>query len=225
MLYSGLDLGTAKDFTALAVLDRLPLGDQSTKRRWRYECRWLQTWELGKSYVDIAKGVKQLFDKPQLKSTTLVADYTGVGRPVVDQLRANRTQARIIPVLTTGGKLVHKDEKTGTWNVPKTELVSTLQVLLQAGLVKIDSRLLLADRLTKELQDYRVTITRARNETFGTETDSQHDDLVFALMLACWLGERDGGGNISGIGLPAFGEGSVIEQAIPGTFARDVKIE
>lgn len=40
----------------------------------------------------------------------------------------------------------------------------------------------------------------------------------FATMLAVWLGERDGGGQASGIGTPPVGEGNMTETAGEGVF-------
>lgn len=215
MIFSGLDLGAAKDFSALACADRIPLPNPTPKRRWSYEVVHLETWELGTSYVTIAERVQARYTHPKLAGSVLVPDYTGVGRPVFDVLKSKRVRARMVPVLTTAGKLAH--ETDGIWHVPKIELVSTLQVLLQGGFIKIDPRLKLAERLKKELSDFRVSITKARNETFGADA-SQHDDLVFATMLAVWLGERDGGGQASGIGTPPVGEGNMTETAGEGVF-------
>lgn len=231
-IISGLDLGQQKDFSALACLDRKPLANPSAKRRWSYTCRWLQTWDLGTKYVappgqrSIAADVKALYETRQLSRSKLVADYGGVGRPVVDQLRAERVKAHLVPVSITGGKLAHRHEATRGnpveyWTVPKVDLVGTLQVLLQAGLLVVDDRLRLAGRLRKELSDFRVAVTRAKNEVFGAEA-SQHDDLCSAVMLAAWAGERDGGG-ASGVGTPAAGSGSVLEAAPDGVFASDVE--
>jgi hypothetical protein len=229
VIYSGLDLGAAKDFSAFACVDRQPIDlaarapavppaiDTIGRRRWRYEVRWLQTWELGTSYTKIADDVKALYDRKQLTGSALVPDYTGVGRPVYDLLKTKRVRARMVPVLTTGGKLCHKDADTGVWSVPKKDLVATLQVLLQGGHLTIEKALPLAGRLAKELSDFRVTITKARNETFGAE-QSQHDDLVFAIMLACGLAERDGGGLTSEIGTPPPGKGNAAEAAPAGVF-------
>lgn len=216
MIFSGLDLGQRKDYSALACVDRLPLAIPLPKRRWRYEVRWLQTWDLGTAYTKIADDVAALYARPQLAGTTLAPDYTGVGRPVFDLLKSKKVRARIVPVLTTSGKFSHQTDD-GVWNVPKTELVSLMQVLLQAGLIRIESSLKLTPRLEQELSDFRVTITKARNETFGADA-SQHDDLLFAVMLGAWLGERDGGGLAAGIGTPPAGEGCAIESAPAGVF-------
>jgi hypothetical protein len=223
VIYTGLDLGAAKDYTALACVQRWPAdpvpaavgSDRPPRRPWRYAVRHLQTWPLGVRYTTVADDVRRLYDDPRLTGSALVPDYTGVGRPVVDALRASRVRARLVPVLTTGGKLVHQNAEAGVWNVPKADLVARLQVLLQAGLVQVEQRLPLAARLRKELEGFRVTITKAKNETYAADA-SQHDDLLFAVMLAVWLGERDGGGLASGI---TVGGGGVVDDAPPGVFA------
>lgn len=209
MIFSGLDLGAAKDSTALVCADRVPLETPTPRRRWRYEVRGLKAWQLGTKYTQIAADLQSLYQTPQLAGSVLVPDYTGVGRPVVDTLRSERVRARIVPVLTTSGSIPHEDSDSGGWNVPKRDLVATLQVLLQHGLIVVERSLPLAERLRKEMAEFRVTISKARNETYGAAA-SQHDDIVFALMLAVWMGEHDGGGIAAGISVD---EGSVVDRA------------
>jgi hypothetical protein len=48
-----------------------------------------------------------------------------------------------------------------------------------------------AATLVRELQNFQVKITAAANETFGVWRDGQHDDLVLAVALASWWGERN----------------------------------
>ncbi len=222
LFYSGLDFGQAKDFCALACVKRVPNPTPRPKRAWAYDVLHLESWELGTSYVDIVGDVEKRFATPKLRGSNLVPDATGLGRPMCDLLRSRRVKARIVPVTTTAGKLASRNEETGIWNVPKVDLVTTLQLLMQDNLVRVDSRLKLAGRLKKELQEFRVKITTARNETFGAES-SQHDDLVFALMLSTWLGERDGGGIQAGIGVPPAGEGTLAESAPDGVFLSPVE--
>ena len=217
MIFSGLDLGQAKDYTALACIRRIPLKDPVAKRRWRYECGQLLSWPLGVSYPTMAQDVGNVYKHDTMKGSYLVVDYTGVGRPVYDQLKVNQVQARMVPILTTGGKLVSQNKENGAWHVPKTELVSTLQVVIQSDLIKIHSGLKLADRLKKELADFKVKITKAANETFGADS-SQHDDLVFALMLAVYYAEMNSGGLVEGIGTPLAGQGTLAESAPPGVY-------
>jgi hypothetical protein len=53
----------------------------------------------------------------------------GVGRSVVDLPRAARLAADLRPILIIAGHTINHDH--GYWHVPKKELVSTLQILLQ----------------------------------------------------------------------------------------------
>ena len=221
---AGLDLGKVADFSALAVLEKRPAPAPTRRRRHLYAVRWLETWELGTPYSAIIAGVKARFDTPALRWSALAVDYTGVGTAVVEQIRGVRVPARLHPVLITAGHTVQPpdpqaDPPRREWHVPKKEHVSTLLVLLEAGLLKWDAkRLPNARRFEKELSDFRVTVTRARNETFGAD-GSQHDDLVLAVALAAWLGEHTGGGDPRGIGTAAGPPVASAAAAPPGVFA------
>ena len=67
-----------------------------------------------------------------------------------------------------------------------------LQVLLQSGRLRIARELEHAETLQKELAAFRVKVTAAGNETFEARRERDHDDLVLAVALAAWLGERQG---------------------------------
>lgn len=228
-LISGLDLGKVADFSALAVLERSKLDKPVARRRYRYAIRHLETWELGTRYTtgrpderSIIGDVKKRFESPALKWTPLAVDQTGVGNAVVDIIRAAKVPARITPVVITSGHAITEDKDTGETHVPKKELVSTLLVLLEGGLMQWEApgsarALKLIARFEKELSEFRVHVTRSRNETFGADA-SQHDDLVLAVALAAWLGEHRGGGDASGISVASENE-HALAGAPPGTFA------
>ena len=188
----GLDLGQAQDYTAAALLERRrPQKAQREARRDEYACRWLKRWPLLTPYTDIVAELADLVKRPVLNYPMLAVDQTGVGRAVVDVIRAAGLQASLNPVLITGGHQVGTGDD-GAWHVPKKELVSTLQVLLQSRRLQIASRLEYAATLTKELLAFRVKITTAANETFEAWRERDHDDLVLAVAMAAWLGEHSG---------------------------------
>jgi hypothetical protein len=173
----GLDLGQASDFTALAVAERH--GDPS-----RYDFRHLQRFKLGTAYPEIVRTLLGIFTTPALRGATLIADATGVGAPVVDMLRA----AGLSPwaATITGGD-------AATWEgshvrVPKRDLVSEVQVLLQSGRLKIAKELPDAEVLVAELLNFQVRITSSANDVYGAWREGTHDDLVLAVALACWWG-------------------------------------
>jgi hypothetical protein len=124
----------------------------------------------------------------------LVIDATGAGRPVVDLILDRRMPADISPLTITAGSGVREERWNRTGNraywVPKLELVSTVQALLQTRRLQIVPRLAQADILKRELLEFKVRITASANETYGIWREGAHDDLVLALAMAAWLGER-----------------------------------
>jgi hypothetical protein len=181
----GLDLGQSQDFTALAALERHPAALPADKPD--YALRHLRRFPLGTPYTAIVPAMAALRTNQPLREAPLVVDQTGVGRAVVDMLR--QSAGCIVPVTITGGHAVTRAED-GSFHVPKKELVTALQVVLQAHRLQIARGLPDAAALVRELQQFQVKITVAANETFGVWRDGQHDDLVLAVALACWWAER-----------------------------------
>ncbi len=71
--------------------------------------------------------------------------------------------------------------------------------------------------LVRELENFRVKITAAANETFGAWREGQHDDLVIAVALACWLAEREPRWGPDAIKSGSWG-GPSFDNAPPGVF-------
>lgn len=186
----GLDLGQVQDPTALALVEwtRRPDGERV------YALRHLERLPLGTGYPAIVAHLGRVLaaddpdhpGHPLEHSTQLVADATGVGRAVVDQLRDARL--RPLPVVVHGGWQTSVDE-WGYHHVPKRELVGVAQVLLQDRRLRLSSRLPFVAALEEELLRFEVKITDAGRDTYGAWREGQHDDLVFALCLAVWYGE------------------------------------
>lgn len=221
---NGLDLGCAQDFTALACLEQQRIIDPIMRvpsRKWTYQVRHMERYELGTSYPVMIEAAKRTLEKPPLAGSRLAIDFTGVGRPVLDIINLIGLPVKRAPILITGGHTVSFDKSTNAWHVPKKDLVSTLQILMQSGRLKIAKGMPLADKLSTELSNFRVKITASANESFGAWRDGQHDDLVLAVALACWLGENVGNGDVKGIGLPPVGERNILESAPSGAFAFD----
>jgi hypothetical protein len=193
-LIVGLDLGKAQDFTALAVLSRPVLTghEPKTHRQPAYDVPHLQRFPLGTPYPEIVDRVMALLRSPPLRGCMLVVDQTGVGGPVVDMLTdamQGRVTCSFCGITITSGHAVTTDSN-GQFRVPKKELIASVQVLLQTRRMRILRTLPEAAVLVRELENYRVKITEAANETFGAWREGQHDDLVLAVALAAWMGER-----------------------------------
>ena len=194
--FLGLDLGQTRDFTALAVLERSPPTDAGTAvEPPEYALRHLHRFPLGTPYTEIVPAVAALIRAGPLAESPVVVDQTGVGRAVVDMLR--QAIDWVVPVSITGGQAVTVAEDR-SFHVPKKELVTGLQVLIQSRRLRIARGLHEAAVLVRELQQFQVKISASAHETFGVWRDGQHDDLVLAVALACWWAERN----------PPLGEGA-----------------
>jgi hypothetical protein len=185
--YLGLDLGQAQDYSALVVL-------QTTEDRppRTYQGRHLQRWSLGTPYPVIAQEVAGLAESMALSwrgNVTLAVDGTGVGRAVIDLLRREpMPHVRLIPILITGGDTVTNDR--GFWHVPKRDLVAMVQVALQTGRLKIAAALPEAATLIRELSNFQMKISLAGHDSYGAWREGTNDDLVLAMSVAIWAGDR-----------------------------------
>jgi hypothetical protein len=140
---------------------------------------------LGTPYPAVVDRVASITRCPDVRgSCHLVADATGVGRPVVDLLRRAGLECRLMPVMITGG--LTESSVNGFYHVPKVDLVTGLQVLMQAGALEIAAGLEHGPTLVEELAQMRVKVTASGNEQYGAWREGQHDDLVFAVALAYW---------------------------------------
>jgi hypothetical protein len=117
------------------VLERpvATVDDVVSRRRPLYALRHLHRFPLGTPYPAVAKSVASLLGGGLLSDPTLVLDQTEVGRAVVDMLfdgLRGRVACAFFPVTITAGHAVTSND-SGHLHVPKKELISTLQVLLQ----------------------------------------------------------------------------------------------
>jgi hypothetical protein len=134
--------------------------------------------------AELAEVVK----RPPLSWPVLVVDQTGVGQAVVDCLVQAQLSATLVPIMITSSS--GKSRTDGKqWFVPKRELVFCLQGLLRSERLQIAA---LPERstLAHELMAFQVKVTKSGNETFAARSERDHDDLVLAVALATWWGER-----------------------------------
>ena len=189
----GVDLGQARDYTAICILERFEeLTGEAAKGQWlkqvRYEMPYLERPSLGTSYPDIIERLKELIAQlPDHERLKIVVDRTGCGRPVVDLMRKEKLS--VIPVTITAGGSV-TGSVYGGYNVPKRELVSNLAIIFQANRLTIARALPEAAQLVEELQNFKIKVTLAGNDTYEAWRESDHDDLVLAAAMGAWYGEK-----------------------------------
>lgn len=197
----GVDLGQRKDYSAFVLCEQqyLVTGTKTTLERLsryqvrqevkekletRYNVRLIERPALGTSYIDVANRAKAIVHKTQAHC---VVDSTGVGLAVADIF----DEVKIYPskIYITGG--THVGMSDGVIKVPKRELISTAQILLQNGRIKIARKLELADTLAKELSNFKMKISTSGNEQYEAWREGDHDDIVLSLCMAVWHGEAN----------------------------------
>jgi hypothetical protein len=148
--------------------------------------RHLQRYPLGTPYPAIIEDVGKLLSSNLLryKRVAFLVDKTGVGGGVFDSF----VHAGLDPlgVSIHGGDSVSRDGNV--YRVPKRDLVSAVQVLLQNDRLKIAQGLPLADTLKVELLNFRVKIDpKTAHDSYSHWREADHDDLVLATAMACWF--------------------------------------
>ncbi len=217
--YLGLDLGQSADYTALAIIEEpvwlagrwvspAPM-DRSYYDHVQEEMargggrppnpplsvRHLERFELGTRYTEIVERVGQIAHAPPLveKPCCLLVDKTGVGAAVLDAFEHSGIRPTAITI--HGGSAVSADPQRRGYRVPKRDLVTAVQVLLQTGRLKIAAGLPEASTLRKELLNFRVKIDpKTAHDSYEHWREGDHDDLVLAVAMACWFRERRNAG-------------------------------
>lgn len=210
--FIGVELGQVSDVTAIAVVESLTLpflriekirrGDwvdvgpvyqapDGTETREHppvnFALRHLERFPVGTSYTDIRDRVIAL--ARDLSGPSVILDATGVGTAAVNLFRYLTLYATTV-TLVAGDQSAHDGSD---YRVPKKDIVSVTQVLLQTERLKIARALPHAALLARELVNFR---SRAPGQTSESELDWRegvNDDLVLALAIAAWKAEQNPG--------------------------------
>ncbi len=189
MFFVGLDLGQKRDFSAVAVVER----EERMAAGWspRASCsltvRHLERMSLGTSYTRVTERVCAIMRSPQMQGQSrLVVDATGLGAPVVEMLQRSGMGSWMTAVTITGGEQAHGSAER--WSVPKKDLLTGVEVLLEAGELTISRHLKDAEVLVRELEGMRLASVGGKGKLLAE--GPEHDDLALALALACWRARR-----------------------------------
>lgn len=71
--------------------------------------------------------------------------------------------------------------------VPKRDLATATKVMLEQDELKIAEGLDSKQLLVEELNNFKVKISQAGNDTYSAWRERDHDDLVLATAMACWF--------------------------------------
>lgn len=171
------DIGQAVDPTAVTILER--------HAGRSYTVPTITRAPIGTPYPRIAERLIQITQTPPFMGNChLVVDSTGVGRPVVDMLRAGPVPP--VAVTITAGQHPHGGGLS--FSAPKRDLIASAALAFQSGRLQIAAGADHAETLVKELTAFQVKISAAGNDTYSAPS-GQHDDLVLALAIGLWWGD------------------------------------
>jgi hypothetical protein len=176
-----LDLGPPGDATGFAVLE-WPATDDPTPES-EYRLRHVERFPPGTSYPAIVDAVSERLSSPPLNGFPLVVDATAVGRQVIDRLE--QCIQRVVPIVIGACHTVQWVDWVGQ-AVPKKELVTALQLALQARRLKVAPGIAHSDLLVGELAAFRLRKVAVSEADLAEWRVGRNDDLVFAVALACW---------------------------------------
>ncbi len=188
------DLGQLSDYTAITRLE--------LKHPAQYNAPPIHTWPvhmlrcdrvpLRTTYDDIGDIVVQLYQI--LGGQThcdLVFDQSGVGKPVVDQVRA-KYHVPCIGITIVGGD-TEVIEWLGNGNanchVSKMILISTLVVSMETQRLRIAGDMPGRKLLEGELQNFTTRKTKTGQDTASARI-GKHDDMVLSSALGLWWMSR-----------------------------------
>lgn len=198
----GIDVGQRRDPTAIVVAEivledtgrdtitaRYADGsfDRAPETHHVYVVRHLERIPLMTDYPSVATRLVEIVAEVKARDPErrpwVLADATGVGRPIIDMLEdALHTQATLTAVTFTGSDRL---DDTHEWEarVGKEYFASRLKALTQTGRIRLPDTAE-ARQLADELQDYELRLNSKANAIFGAFKQGTHDDLVTALGLA-----------------------------------------
>ncbi len=190
----GIDLGKIVDYSAMAVTERLVrltprtgFNDQEEAIQDDvYQTRRLHRWQLGTPYPKIIQDVGEYIRSRNLQDAALVIDATGVGKEVLALFEIAYQRGLLgnywpWGMIITGGRDVHWKKRL----VPKSELVSKVQAILQTERWKVVQSEW-TPILKAEMTNFKTKITSSGQETWESAREGEHDDLVLAVAMSCW---------------------------------------
>lgn len=184
------DLGQAFDYTAISIIERIIRGRGAMGLNYAGEralyLRHIERPMRGTEYPAIVDRLIELYRSKPLAGAdkAVVIDFTGLGRPVYDLMKLLGFNRSLNAISITGGN--DPTYTNGHHNVPKRDLITNLQVLLQNNQLRIAKGLKEANALIEELANFQTKISDNGKDTYNGRS-GVHDDIVLSVAMGAWL--------------------------------------
>lgn len=202
-----IDPGKKRDPTAIMVMrDNIKIVDGSQrmgtpdKIQHFYEIIHMDK-VLDTRFTEVCRIVGVITEHKDIKNNhDLVVDGTGIGEVVIDIMRENLLVP--VPIVFTGPGQVREvfssfGKVFGSGfagakvlkeiHVPKEDLVSAGQNIIQQGRLGIAPGLKFEDDFKRQLLMFRGKVNEnKRNISYNANTEEDHDDLVVCFLMGAW---------------------------------------
>jgi hypothetical protein len=181
----GIDLAQAHDRTVMTI----------AKRMWRDGFRYFRIghFEIMPKNMPfesqcnvIANRINRLQDSGGVVDTVTI-DYTGIGRPVWEMLRRRRIPG-LKGILITGGEPGSGTQKGDIYHVPKIDLITGLQALVNLRRLIAHPEVPHAQEFENELRNYTVQYSETGRMLMNARSGG-HDDIVISTALTPYVTE------------------------------------
>lgn len=188
----GVDLGKTNDPAVFTAAKRTVWDDSGERVRYKLALRVLHMVPLGTRYQDVVAHLSDLVQflyKSEGLAASVAVDITGVGEAVMELVREDPVLQGISwGVCISGGQNLRRDRlHPNDLVVPKKDLIGSLQVYLQDGLLVAHPSLPLLAEMRDQLLQFQEK-RKARVTAFEGAGDT-HDDVVMSLASLCWLAD------------------------------------
>ncbi len=184
-----LSLGSGGVSSGLAVVEPKPIARKSDKEASapghdeavNFEVIWLERFGADRRYPAIIGRVAEIVAMRQLgQHYTLLVDITATGRPPLKLFEDRGQYPRALQVVAG----TEETYVSGVQSVPRRDMVSAAQMLLQSNRLLVAAELEFARDLVVDLQAFDPQPPPAR------QAPHRNEDLVRAVAIAAWWGDR-----------------------------------
>ncbi len=184
-----LSLGSGGVSSGLAVVEPKPVARKSEKEESTpghdetvtFEVIWLERFGAERRYPAIIGRVAEIVAARQLgQRYSLLVDITATGRPPLKMFEDRGQYPHALQVVAG----TEETYVSGVQSVPRRDMVSVAQLLLQSNKLLVAADLEFARDLVADLQAFDPQPPPAR------QAPHRNEDLVRAVAIAVWWGDR-----------------------------------
>ncbi len=184
-----LSLGTVAEPSAVVVIEprtkfwRAEGQDRTRDSENHFDAIWLERFPAGRPIPAVVARVSELVSGERLaKNCHLLLDITSTGAAPLRVFESRGLYPQPIELTNTGSE----EYSGGVRRVPLRDVIGAAQVVLQTNRLKVASALELASTLVGDLQSFDPKPAARSLDLRG----GRNSDLVFALAVALWWGDR-----------------------------------